>query len=39
LMLMIVWTPTDFHIINVLSKGFKFNANHYVTESLGQLSD
>jgi hypothetical protein len=39
MMLMIVRTASDFHVINVLPKDFKFNANHYVTQMLGQLSD
>jgi hypothetical protein len=38
-MLTIVWNPSGFHLINVLPKGFKFNAIFYVTQILGQLSD
>jgi hypothetical protein len=38
-MLTIVWNPSGFHLINVLPKGFKFNASFYVTQILGQLSD
>jgi hypothetical protein len=37
--LMIVWTLNDFHIINALPKGVKFNANHCVTQILDPLSD
>jgi histone-lysine N-methyltransferase SETMAR len=39
LMLMIVWNSSGFHLINVLSKGFKFNATHYVTNILSSLAD
>jgi hypothetical protein len=35
----IVWNPSCFHLINVLPKWFKFNANFYVTQILGQLYD
>jgi hypothetical protein len=39
----IVWNSSDFHLINVLPKEFKFkfkfNASFYVTQILGQLSD
>jgi hypothetical protein len=38
-MLTIVWNPSSFHFINVLSKGFKFNANHYGTNILDSLAD
>jgi histone-lysine N-methyltransferase SETMAR len=38
-MLTIVWNPSGFHLINVLPKGFKFNASFYVTQILGRLSD
>jgi histone-lysine N-methyltransferase SETMAR len=38
-MLTIVWNPSCFHLINVLPKGFNFNASFYVTQILGQLSD
>jgi hypothetical protein len=30
LMLKIVWNPNGLHDINVLSKGIKFNADHYI---------
>jgi histone-lysine N-methyltransferase SETMAR len=29
-MLTIVWNPGDFHLVNILPKGFKFNASYYV---------
>jgi hypothetical protein len=38
-MLTIVWNLSVFHLINVLPKGFKFNASFYVTQILGPLSD
>jgi histone-lysine N-methyltransferase SETMAR len=38
-MLMIVWNSSGFHLINVLQKGFKFNASLYVTQIPGTLSD
>jgi histone-lysine N-methyltransferase SETMAR len=38
-MLMIVWNPSGFHMINVVPKWFKFNASFYVTQILGLLSD
>jgi hypothetical protein len=31
MMIAIVWTPTDFDIINVLLKSGKFNAYHYIS--------
>jgi hypothetical protein len=31
-MLAIVWNPNGFHLINVLSKGIKFNTSHYITD-------
>jgi hypothetical protein len=37
-MLAIVWNPGGFHLANILPKGFKFNANYYVTEILDCLS-
>jgi hypothetical protein len=37
LMLMIVWNPTGFYVINVLSKGIKFNADHYIANVLTPL--
>jgi hypothetical protein len=36
-MLTIVWDPNDFQVINVLSKGIKFNINYYITEVLTPL--
>jgi hypothetical protein len=38
-MLTIVWNPSGFHLINVLTKWFKSNASCYVTQILGPLSD
>jgi hypothetical protein len=36
-MLMTVWNASGFHLINVLSKGSKFNASDYMTNILGPL--
>jgi hypothetical protein len=33
-MLTIVWNPGTFHLVNILPKRFKFNANYYVTQIL-----
>jgi hypothetical protein len=30
----IVWNPGGFHLVNILPKGFKFNASYYVTQIL-----
>jgi hypothetical protein len=38
-MLTIVWNLSGFHMINVLSKEFKFNAIFYVTQIFGRLFD
>jgi histone-lysine N-methyltransferase SETMAR len=38
-MLTIVWNPRCFPLINVLEKGRKFNAVHYVIEILSPLSE
>jgi histone-lysine N-methyltransferase SETMAR len=38
-MLTIVWNPRQFHLINVLPKGCKFNSSHYITEILSPLSE
>jgi hypothetical protein len=38
LMLTIVWNPGGFHLVNILPKGFKFNASYYVTQILDPLS-
>jgi hypothetical protein len=27
-----VWNPNGFHVINVFSKGIKFNTDHYITD-------
>jgi hypothetical protein len=37
-MVTIVWNPGDFHLVNILPKGFKINASYYVTQILGPLS-
>jgi hypothetical protein len=34
----IVWNPGGFHLVNILPKGFKFNASYYVTQILDPLS-
>jgi hypothetical protein len=38
-MLTIVWNIKDFHVINVLGKGWKFNITHYITEMLSPLAE
>jgi histone-lysine N-methyltransferase SETMAR len=38
MMLTIVWSPGSFHLVNVLPKGFKFNASYYATQILDPLS-
>jgi hypothetical protein len=37
-MLTIVWNPGGFGLVNILPKGFEFNASHYVTQILDPLS-
>jgi histone-lysine N-methyltransferase SETMAR len=37
-MLTIVWNPGGFHPVNILPKGFQFNASYYVTQILDPLS-
>jgi histone-lysine N-methyltransferase SETMAR len=37
-MLTIVWNPGGFHLVNILPKGFKFNASYYVTQILDTRS-
>jgi hypothetical protein len=37
-MLIIVWNPGGFHVVNILPKGFKFNASYDVTQILDPLS-
>jgi hypothetical protein len=37
-MLTLVWNPGGFHLVNILLKGFKFNASYYVTQILDPLS-
>jgi hypothetical protein len=39
MMIIIVWNPINFHIVDVLSKGSKFNAHHYVSAILQYLTD
>jgi hypothetical protein len=39
LMLIIVWNPKGFHVINVSSKGIKFDAGHYITDALIPLAE
>jgi hypothetical protein len=34
-----VWNPNGFHVINVLSKGTKFNPDHYITDVLILLAE
>jgi hypothetical protein len=34
-----VWNQTDFHLINDLENGCKFNSTHYVAEVLSPLSE
>jgi hypothetical protein len=38
-MLRIVWNPNGFHLINVVSKGIKFNAEHYIINILISLAE
>jgi histone-lysine N-methyltransferase SETMAR len=38
MMITIAWNPGGFHLVNILPKGFKFNANYYVTQIFGPLS-
>jgi hypothetical protein len=37
-MLAIIWNPRGFHLIKVLEKGRKFNADYYITDILEPLS-
>jgi histone-lysine N-methyltransferase SETMAR len=37
-MVTIFWNPGRFHLVNILPKGFKFNASYYVTQILDLLS-
>jgi hypothetical protein len=34
-----VWRSNGFHVINVLSKAVKFNADHYITDVLISLAE
>jgi hypothetical protein len=36
--LTIIWNSGGFHLVNILPKGFKFNASYYVTQILDPLS-
>jgi hypothetical protein len=38
-MLIIVWNPQEFHLVNVLPKECKFNTDYYITELLSTFSD
>jgi hypothetical protein len=38
-MIIIVWNLIDFHVVDVLPKGDKFNAHHYVSAILQFLTD
>jgi hypothetical protein len=38
-MLTVVWNPTRFHVLKVLSKGRKFNAQYYTNNILVAISD
>jgi hypothetical protein len=37
-MLTMVWNPGGFQLVNILPRGFKFNASYYVTQILGPPS-
>jgi hypothetical protein len=37
-MFTIVWNPDGFHLVDILPKGFKFNASYYVIQILDPLS-
>jgi histone-lysine N-methyltransferase SETMAR len=37
-MFTLVWNSGSFHLVNILPKGFKFNASYYVTQILDPLS-
>jgi histone-lysine N-methyltransferase SETMAR len=37
-MITIIWNPSGFHLIELPSKGFKFNASYYITQILDLLS-
>jgi histone-lysine N-methyltransferase SETMAR len=37
-MLSLVWNPGGFHLVNILPKGFKFNASYDLTQILEPLS-
>jgi hypothetical protein len=39
LMLMVMWTPTGFHVLKVLPKGRKFNVQYYINDIMVAISD
>jgi hypothetical protein len=39
MLITIVWSSINFHIVDFLSKGSKFNAHHYVFAILQSLAD
>jgi hypothetical protein len=39
MMIIIVWSLIDFHAVDVLPKGRKFNAHHYISVILQSLTD
>jgi hypothetical protein len=39
MIIIIIWTPIDFHIVNVLHKGSKFKDHHYVSAILQPLAN
>jgi hypothetical protein len=39
MMLTVVWDPHGFHLIDVLPKGSKFNAGHYISHILSLLRE
>jgi hypothetical protein len=38
-MLTMVWNPNGFHVINVLSKPIKFNADYCITDVLIPMAE
>jgi hypothetical protein len=38
-MLTIVWNPNEFHLIDVLPNGCKFNASYYMNKVLSEISE
>jgi hypothetical protein len=39
MIIIIGWSPTDFHIADILFKGNKFNVHHYMSAILQSFSD